>query len=77
MPTYYIPKDGPLAVYREYVSMLPNVDHPEAFGQHSNADIQSQIQETKMMFDTLLSLQPTVSLVGSGESREDKVYDRA
>ncbi|XP_071165421.1 dynein axonemal heavy chain 2-like [Mytilus edulis] len=77
LPTYYIPKDGPLAVYREYVSMLPNVDHPEAFGQHSNADIQSQIQETKMMFDTLLSLQPTVSLVGSGESREDKVLNLA
>lgn len=53
--------------------MLPTVDHPEAFGQHSNADIQSQIQATKMMFDTLLSLQPNTSLSGSGESREDKV----
>lgn len=53
--------------------MLPNVDHPEAFGQHSNADIQLQIQETKMMFDTLLSLQPQI-VVGGGESREEKVF---
>ena len=52
--------------------MLPSVDHPEAFGQHSTADIQSQIQETKMMFDTLQSLQPQI-VVGGGESREEKV----
>ena len=31
---------------QEYISMLPNVDHPEAFGQHPNADIASQIIET-------------------------------
>lgn len=72
MSTYYIPKDGPLSSYKEYVSMLPNVDPPEAFGQHPNADIQSQIQETRMLFNTLLSLQPQIS-TGGGESREDKV----
>ena len=27
--------------------MLPHVDHPEAFGQHPNADIASQIIETR------------------------------
>ena len=70
--TYYVPKDGPLSSYKEYVSMLPNIDHPEAFGQHPNADIQSQIQETRLMFDTLLSLQPQVSSA-AGVSREDKV----
>ena len=72
MNTYYVPKDGPLSSYKEYVSMLPNIDHPEAFGQHPNADIQSQIQETRLMFDTLLSLQPQVSSA-AGVSREDKV----
>ena len=72
LPTYYVPKDGPLSSYKEYISMLPNMDHPEAFGQHPNADITSQIQETRMMFDTLLSLQPQVA-AGVGESREDKV----
>lgn len=52
--------------------MMANIDPAEAFGQHSNADITSQIQETRMLFETLLSLQPQVS-VGAGESREDKV----
>lgn len=29
--------------------MLPNIDHPEAFGQHPNADIASQIIETRFV----------------------------
>ena len=72
LATYYVPKDGPLSSYKEYISMLPNMDHPEAFGQHPNADITSQIQETRMTFDTLLGLQPAIT-TGVGESREDKV----
>lgn len=58
---YYIPRDGTLNAYREFVNMLPQMDHPEAFGQHPNADITSQIQETGMLLETLLSLQPQVS----------------
>ena len=72
LPTYYVPKDGPLASYKEYITMLPNIDNPEAFGQHANADITSQIQETRLLFDTLLSLQPQVS-TGAGQSKEEKV----
>lgn len=71
MPTYYIPRDGSLNSYREYVSMLPNMDHPEAFGQHTNADITSQSQEAKMLFEALLSMEPSHSLY-SGD-QEDKV----
>ena len=52
--------------------MLPNMDHPEAFGQHPNADITSQIQETRLLFETLLSLQPQIAS-GGGESTEDQV----
>lgn len=52
--------------------MLPNMDHPEAFGQHPNADITSQIQETRLLFETLLSMQPQTA-TGTGESREEKV----
>jgi len=33
--------------------MLPNVDHPEAFGQHPNADIASQIIETRSVTEYL------------------------
>lgn len=54
--------------------MLPPSEHPEVFGQHFNADISSQIAEAKMLFDTLLSLQPQVTgPTATGPSREDQV----
>uniref|UniRef100_A0A4W4FHJ2 Dynein heavy chain region D6 P-loop domain-containing protein n=1 Tax=Electrophorus electricus TaxID=8005 RepID=A0A4W4FHJ2_ELEEL len=78
LPTYYIPRDGPQASYREYINLLPPVEHPEVFGQHPNADIASQISETRTLFDTLLSLQPQVTsstATRAGPSREEKVCD--
>ncbi|XP_073510575.1 dynein axonemal heavy chain 2 isoform X2 [Phyllobates terribilis] len=76
LDTYYIPRDGPLASYKEFIGLLPNVDHPEAFGQHPNADIASQITEARTLFDTLLSLQPQVTQsAAGGQTREDKVLE--
>ena len=72
MDKYYIPKDGALSTYKEYISMLPNVDNPEAFGQHPNADIASQITEARNLFETLLSLQPKIA-TKTGVSQEEKV----
>lgn len=74
LDTYYIPKDGSLASYKEYISLLPSMDPPEAFGQHPNADVASQITEARTLFETLLSLQPqiTPTRIG-GQSREEKV----
>ncbi|XP_069805044.1 dynein axonemal heavy chain 2 isoform X1 [Dendropsophus ebraccatus] len=76
LDTYYIPRDGPLASYKEFISLLPTVDHPETFGQHPNADIASQITEARTLFDTLLSLQPQVTQsVSGGQTREEKVLE--
>ncbi|XP_043933259.1 dynein axonemal heavy chain 2 [Protopterus annectens] len=76
LDTYYIPKDGDLHSYKEYISMLPTMDHPEAFGQHPNADIASQINEARTLFETLLSLQPQITPASSGgQSREEKVLE--
>ena len=89
LPWYYVPRDGPLSSYREFVRMLPAVDHPEAFGQHTNADIIAQIQETRRMFETLMLLAPQASASGSKpaaggdaqaakvETRESKVLELA
>ena len=73
---YYIPRDGPQSSYEKFISQLPVTEHPEVFGQHPNADIASQIAETRTLFETLLSLQPQItspSAGGGGPSREDKV----
>ena len=69
---YYIPEDGSLNSYKDYIKSLPSSDPPEAFGQHPNADIQSAIQDSTELLNTVLSLQPkTVS--EEGETSEDKV----
>ncbi|XP_066578473.1 dynein axonemal heavy chain 2 [Amia ocellicauda] len=83
LPSYYIPRDGPQSAYLEYISLLPGLDPPEAFGQHPNADIASQITAAHSLFDTLLSLQPQVSAgagagAGAGaapRSPEEKVLE--
>ncbi|XP_017886409.1 dynein heavy chain 2, axonemal [Ceratina calcarata] len=72
LPTYYIPRDGSLASYHDFIAVLPNVDKPEAFGQHPNADITCLIMETRNMFETLMSLQ--VQAVAREEiGKEEKV----
>jgi dynein heavy chain len=79
LPSYYVPKDGTLQNYREFVNMMPNTDHPEAFGQHPNGDIASQIKETRLLFDTLLSLQPQVTSSSNKnkKSTEEEVLELA
>ncbi|XP_074244239.1 dynein axonemal heavy chain 2 isoform X4 [Saimiri boliviensis] len=78
LETYFIPKDGSLASYKEYISLLPGMDPPEAFGQHPNADVASQITEARTLFDTLLSLQPQITpITAGGQTREEKVLELA
>ena len=73
LPTYVVPEDGPLNMYREVCAGLPPVDRPEAFGQHANADIASAITSGNAMLETVVSLQPRAA-DASGVSPEDKVY---
>ncbi|KAM4540607.1 dynein axonemal heavy chain 2-like [Fundulus diaphanus] len=76
LPTYYIPRDGPLTGFLEHINTLPPTEHPEVFGQHPNADIASQIAETRTLFDTLLSLQPQdTGATTAGASREEAVLE--
>lgn len=55
------------------MQLLPNIDRPEAFGQHANADIATLITDTRIMFETMLSLQMQSS-GGAAASAEEKVY---
>lgn len=65
--TYYVPPDGPLDSYRDYLRGLPTTEAPEVFGMHTNANISFQLQETRRLVDAILSIQPRVS----GTSRWD------
>jgi dynein heavy chain len=38
----------------------PQSDHPAAFGQHSNSDMAASIDDSNVLIDTFVSLQPRV-----------------
>ncbi|XP_023311334.1 dynein heavy chain 2, axonemal [Anoplophora glabripennis] len=76
LPTYYIPRDGSIQSYLDYITVLPAVDRPEAFGQHPNADITSLISESRNLFETLMSLQ-IQSTASAEASKEEKVAQLA
>eukprot|EP01135_Chromosphaera_perkinsii_P000405 Nk52_evm52s78 gene=Nk52_evmTU52s78 len=68
---YHIPDDGPLQSYRDFIATWPAQDCPEAFGQHANADVSSQIRESSSLLSTLLALQPREKASSQGGSGED------
>jgi dynein heavy chain len=76
LPDYYIPDDGTLASYKDTISSFPAHDHPMAFGQHPNADISSQIDESNIVIEVLVSLQPRV-VTAADEDAEDPIASQA
>jgi len=75
LPEYYLPPDGPLSSYSDYIRTLPLSDYPAAFGQHPNADISSQIEDTRDLLETLLSLSGAGNAAGA--STDDAVLQTA
>ena len=63
----------PISNLQDYIGTLPAVDRAEAFGQHPNADIAYQIEDSWLVLESLLSLQPQTALAAGGRSREDTV----
>jgi dynein heavy chain len=75
---YYVPKEGPLDSYREYIATLPVSDQPEAFGQHPNADISYMITDSSITLESCLSLQPKQQSAaggGGGASATEALVD--
>eukprot|EP00854_Cymbomonas_tetramitiformis_P005380 gene5380-6528_t len=73
LAVYYIPDNGPLQSYKDYVQTLPISDRPETFGQHPNADISYMIEDSKIMLDSILLLQPAKDTAAGGMKTEDIV----
>jgi dynein heavy chain len=73
---YCIQPHGDLQSYMDYIKGLPNVDPPEAFGQHPNAEISSMIRESTNLLGTLVSLQPATT-GGGGKSKEERGLELA
>lgn len=55
---------------------LPHNQTPEIFGMHENVDITRELQETKLLFDSVLLTQGGGGGGGGGKS-DDSLYDIA
>ena len=75
--TYYAPPEGNLKSFRDYIDQLPLVEAPEVFGMHPNANITFQLQETKKMMETVLSIQPRATSAEGGKSPDELVAELA
>lgn len=69
---YFVPDDGDLHAYAEYIRQLPLDDPPAAFGQHANAQIASQIDDGRELISTILSLQ-AAGVAEGGKGNDEKV----
>jgi len=62
--------------YRAYLNSFPEIDSPEIFGLHPNADLTFRVKEVGALFNTLGETQPKGGSSGGGASREDIVYEK-
>lgn len=51
--------------------------HPEVFGMHENVDISKDLQQTKLLFDSLLLTQGGGAKGGASSGSDNTLYDIA
>lgn len=60
-----------------YIQKFPDVDSPEIFGLHPNADLTFRFKEVTQLLDTIVETQPKQSSASSGgKTREELVYEK-
>lgn len=70
---YPIPLFSTVMEYLQYIkNELPPRDSPEAFGLHTNADINYSTQTTRHILATIVSIQPKDDPGDSGDSKEEE-----
>ena len=65
-------KAGSHEDYVQYIESFSLNPHPEAFGLHENAEITTNQNETRLILENVLSIQPRQSISG-GKTREDVI----
>lgn len=67
---YYAPPKGTYDDYIEFIKKLPFTQEPEVFGLHENVDISKDLQQTKILFESLLLTQGGSKQTGSSEGTD-------
>lgn len=73
---YYAPPKGKYDDYIEFIKDLPVTQTPEVFGMHDNVDIAKDLQETRLLFDSML-LTCSQQSGGGGGKTDDILNDIA
>jgi dynein heavy chain len=74
---YTVPSGMEIKEYKDYISGFPEIDSPEIFGLHPNADLTFRNNEVSALIRTLGETQPKGSGGGGGVSREEVVLNKA
>jgi len=61
MSNYIIPPDAKYEDHKKFILTIPDIDVPEVFGLHDNADITCAINETNNVFGNILLTLPRTS----------------
>ncbi|XP_052045898.1 dynein axonemal heavy chain 12 [Apodemus sylvaticus] len=67
---YFAPPKGTYDDYIEFIKKLPFTQEPEIFGLHENVDISKDLQQTKVLFESLLLTQGGAKQTGSSGSTD-------
>ncbi|XP_069499778.1 dynein axonemal heavy chain 12 [Ambystoma mexicanum] len=63
--------------YIEFIKLLPALQHPEVFGLHENVDISKDLQQTKIVFESLLLTQGGSRQGGAAGGSDSTLFDIA
>uniref|UniRef100_A0A3Q3KFG5 Uncharacterized protein n=1 Tax=Monopterus albus TaxID=43700 RepID=A0A3Q3KFG5_MONAL len=74
---YYTPPKSIYEDYIEFIKELPFSQHPEVFGLHENVDISKDLQQTKLLFESLLLTQGGGAKGGGSSGSDNTLYDIA
>ncbi|KAK3519072.1 hypothetical protein QTP70_016355, partial [Hemibagrus guttatus] len=74
---YYAPPKSIYEDYVEFIRNLPSTQHPEVFGMHENVDISKDLQQTKLLFDSLILTQGGGSKGGGSSGGDNNLLDIA
>jgi dynein heavy chain len=76
--TYKVESYEGIGQYHNYIKSFPEIDSPEIFGLHPNADLTFRVKEVTALFATLGETQPKGGAGGGdGKSREETVAEKA
>ncbi|XP_010788876.1 dynein heavy chain 12, axonemal [Notothenia coriiceps] len=74
---YFAPPKSVYDDYLEFIKELPLSQHPEVFGMHENVDISKDLQQTKLLFDSLILTQGGGAKGGASSGSDNTLYDIA